>query len=195
MPNRILKESICSSDNLASLPFEAEAFFYRLMVQCDDFGRMDARSSVLRARCYQVQLDAVDADDIAKWLQELIDADLVWLYESDGKRYLQMTNWDKHQQRRAQYSKYPDPLAEGSHRLQMISDGISCAVNTRSEEPRHEEPRSEEREGDGKKQPSKPKPDPRVKEMVVEFQGVLGYDVPAFGAEATAAKWLVNHDH
>ena len=52
MPNRILKDSICTSPNIDALSLEAETFFYRLLVQCDDYGRMDARPAILRARCY-----------------------------------------------------------------------------------------------------------------------------------------------
>lgn len=49
MPNRIIKESICTSDTLASLSAEAERLFYRLMVQCDDFGLMLANPNVIRS--------------------------------------------------------------------------------------------------------------------------------------------------
>jgi len=34
---------------------------------------------------------------------------LVSMYDSHGKQYLQMSTWHKHQQKRAKYSKYPDP--------------------------------------------------------------------------------------
>ena len=47
MPNRIIKETICTSDTIERLtPFE-ETFFYRLIVNCDDYGRMDARPAIL----------------------------------------------------------------------------------------------------------------------------------------------------
>ena len=42
MPNRIIKESICTSCEIDSLTPEQEVFFYRLIVNCDDYGRMDA---------------------------------------------------------------------------------------------------------------------------------------------------------
>ncbi len=38
MPSRILKESICTSENLATISAEAEVLFYRLIVKADDFG-------------------------------------------------------------------------------------------------------------------------------------------------------------
>ena len=38
MPNRVIKESICTSDTLDHLSADEERFFYRLLVQVDDFG-------------------------------------------------------------------------------------------------------------------------------------------------------------
>lgn len=42
MPNRIIKESICVSESIDSLSWFDEVFFYRLIVNCDDYGRLDA---------------------------------------------------------------------------------------------------------------------------------------------------------
>ena len=79
MPNRILKESICTSDNLDSLSTEAEAFFYRLLVQCDDYGRMDARPPILLSRCYPLRLDRVTIAMVSQWLDQLRRAELITL--------------------------------------------------------------------------------------------------------------------
>lgn len=116
MPNRILKDSICTSPNVDALTPEGEVFFYRLMVQCDDYGRMDARPAILRARCYPLRLDAVNDKAVTKLLSEVQKAGLVQVYNVGGLPYLQMVTWDKHQQIRAKHSKYP----------QMIADDIKC---------------------------------------------------------------------
>lgn len=116
MPNRILKDSICTSPTIDVLSRDAEVFFYRLIVQCDDYGRMDARLPILRAKCYPLQIDKVTERSIDKWLKELVDAALVTLYVVDGQTYLQMATWDRHQQVRAKRSKYPD----------MIASDINC---------------------------------------------------------------------
>ena len=140
MPNRILKDSICTSSNIDRLSREAEVFFYRLVVQCDDFGRMDARYSILRARCYPLQLDAVSEKLIAKWLAELVASELVTLYTVDGQSYLQMRTWERHQQIRAKRSKYPDMQASDINCDQVIADApviqsnpIVCDVSHDSE--------------------------------------------------------------
>ena len=55
MPNRIIKESICTSDSINQLtPFQ-EVFFYRLLVNCDDYGRLDARPEVLASKLYPLR--------------------------------------------------------------------------------------------------------------------------------------------
>ena len=119
MPNRTLKDSICTSETIAALDWPAEVFWYRLIVQCDDFGRFDARPAILRARCYPLALDRVSVDDVDGWLQQLADAGLIVLYSADGKPYLQVATWDKHQQKRAKFSKYPAPP---SNCYQLIAD-------------------------------------------------------------------------
>ena len=129
MPNRILKDSICTSPNIDRLDRDAEVFFYRLIVQCDDFGRMDARLPILRAKCYPLQIGKVSEDDIAAWLHELETAKLVTVYTVDDQDYLQMRTWDKHQQVRAKRSKYPslpDDDINGNH---LISDDSKCTRN------------------------------------------------------------------
>jgi len=106
MPNRIIKESICSSETLNALSAFDETFFYRLIVNCDDFGRMDARPSILKAKLYplkNVRLDAME-----KSLAELTRVGTIEVYEVDGKPYLQVLAWETHQTRRASKSKYPD---------------------------------------------------------------------------------------
>ena len=120
MPNRILKESICTSEEIDSLTPEQEVFFYRLLVACDDYGLMDARPAILKARCYP--LKAVEIKRIQMMLEALSDTKLIGLYEVDGKQYLCVTNWEKHQTIRAQKPKYPYPKADDFICKQMQAD-------------------------------------------------------------------------
>ncbi len=109
MPNRILKDTICVSDNIDALTAEQEAFFYRLIVQCDDFGRMDARPVVVRSKCYPLRIDSMSNQMIADYIVALALAGLIQVYKIDGEICLQMVTWTKHQQVRAKKSKYPAP--------------------------------------------------------------------------------------
>ena len=72
MPNRILKDSICTSPNIDALSREAEAFFYRLLVQCDDFGRIESNPTDIIARCFPLRIDSVSTDGVQGWIAELL---------------------------------------------------------------------------------------------------------------------------
>lgn len=124
MPNRIIKESICTSEEIDRLSSFQETVFYRLIVNCDDFGRMDARAKILKSKLFP--LKDIRVDQIETALKALASAELVILYEVDGKPFLQMKTWGKHQQMRAQKSKYPAP-DNTCHPL--ISNDIKCPRN------------------------------------------------------------------
>ena len=110
MPNRIIKESICVSEQIDELnPFE-ETFFYRLLVNCDDYGCMDAREKVLVAKLFP--LKAVKAADILKALVRLAEVDLIGLYDVNGHPYLKVLKWSDHQRVRVSKHKYPEPTEE-----------------------------------------------------------------------------------
>ena len=125
MPNRILKESITTSSTIDNLSWQAECFFYRLIVNCDDFGRMDGRTAVLLARCFPLRIGKVKEKDIQDWLRELISNDFIFMYKN-GTEYLQVKSWDKHQQIRAKRSKFPE-YDDTCHHL--ISDDFKCHRN------------------------------------------------------------------
>jgi hypothetical protein len=107
VPNRILRESICYSETLARLSPDAERFFYRLTTQADDFGRFDARPSVLRSRCFQ--LGGVSDEDVAELLAALKKVGLICGYTLDGRAYGHFPTWAKYQRIRSPRSRYPEP--------------------------------------------------------------------------------------
>ena len=108
MPNRIIKESICTSDSIDQLNWFEEVLFYRLMVNCDDFGRFDGRIPVIKNRLFPLK-DNLTAKSVRDGINKLASAGLVFLYESDGKPYLYLPTWNDHQNVRAKRSKYPEP--------------------------------------------------------------------------------------
>lgn len=123
MPNRIIKESICTSDSVDNLTWEEEVFFYRLIVNCDDYGRMDGRPAILRAKLYPLKLDKVKEKDIERYLSAAVKNQLVKLYTYEDRPYIQLATWDKHQQVRAKRSKYPAIDDDG---VQLIEDDNNC---------------------------------------------------------------------
>lgn len=109
MPNRILKESIRESDSIDSLNWFQEVLFYRLIVSCDDYGRFDGRTSVIKNRLFPLKED-LTLKNVADAIQKLVSVGLVVLYEHDGKPFLYLPSWTAHQNVRAKRSKYPEPV-------------------------------------------------------------------------------------
>ena len=107
MPNRILKETICTSDTVDQLTWFEECFFSRLIVNCDDYGRMDARAAILKARLFP--LKSVTEKQVSEALNKLSMVGIVTVYEYGGRPYLQLVTWEDHQTIRSKRSKYPAP--------------------------------------------------------------------------------------
>lgn len=108
MPDRLIRESWCASETIDRLtPFE-ETVLARLIVNCDDFGRMDGRTNVLCSRLFVTRRD-VGAEQMRAAIAALEREGLVLRYAVAGKEYIQMRGWGEHQRIRTQRSKYPAP--------------------------------------------------------------------------------------
>jgi hypothetical protein len=120
MPNRILKESICNSEDINQLRLLEEITFYRLIVSCDDYGTLDARPKILKAKLFPIK-DEIDIEEIDRIILGLCAAGLITLYENDGRLYLHLNKWNVHQRVRNFRSKYPKPLDEGSQIIEKVN--------------------------------------------------------------------------
>jgi hypothetical protein len=107
VPNRILKESICTSDSINHLSLFEEVFFYRLIVNCDDYGRMDARPAILKAKLFPLR--DVRTEQIGEALNSLSSEELVEVYDVDAKPFVRLVGWAKHQRVRNSVERYPAP--------------------------------------------------------------------------------------
>ncbi len=125
MPNRIIKESVCTSETIDQMTWFEECFYTRLWTACDDFGRMDARPAILKSKLFPLK-DRLSLKDIQNALQKMVDIGCVRLYECDSKPYLYLPSWEAHQQIRARKSKYPEPDITCNH---LISSDIKCPRN------------------------------------------------------------------
>ena len=120
MPDRLIRESWCASETIDRLtPFE-ETVLARLIVNCDDFGRMDGRTNVLCSRLFVTRRD-VGAEQMRAAIAALEREGLVLRYAVAGKEYIQMRGWGEHQRIRTQRSKYPAPpdAAEASRGISL----------------------------------------------------------------------------
>jgi hypothetical protein len=108
MPSRIIKESICYSDDLDRLTSFAETVFYRLLVRVDDYGRIDARPNFLKSMLFATK-NGVSEKNVSEAVAQMASLGLVRLYEVDGKPFLCLPKWHLHQRIRDSKAKYPEP--------------------------------------------------------------------------------------
>ena len=108
MPNRIIKESICSSDDIDKLTAFEETVFYRLIVRADDYGRLDARPNFLKSMLF-VTKAGITEKNVNDAVLKLATVGLVKLYKVGGKPFLMFPKWDLHQRVRNSKEKYPAP--------------------------------------------------------------------------------------
>jgi hypothetical protein len=82
---------------------EEEILFYRLLVVCDDYGRMDARPAILKAQCFPLR-DTATPSAIETWLAGLAGKGLVVRYQTaDGKPLLAVNKWEHRVRSRPKY--------------------------------------------------------------------------------------------
>lgn len=129
VPNRIIKESICTSDSIDHLSIEAERLFYRLIVNCDDYGVLDARLPIIKSKCFPLKSSDITDNQLHSWLVELEAQQMVFFYENSGHEYLKMSSWERHQQIRAKRPKYPLPGDENSHKISSEIIGNQMITN------------------------------------------------------------------
>jgi hypothetical protein len=125
MPTRYLKPGIRDSESIEKLSHIAETLYYRLLVTVDDFGRYDARPSMVKAACFPIK-DSINAQKTEFLLKELAQHGLIQIYIDNDKPYLQMTKWDNVP--RAKESKYP---ATPHNAIQVYAD----VCNTHTDVP------------------------------------------------------------
>ena len=111
MPNRIIKESITTSEKLASLSDFEFRLWIGLITQADDAGRGDARPAVIKGRVFPFR-ERLTVKDVGSSLRALADKGCVTLYEIGGRPYFYFPNWSKHQRIRDCKPKYPEPTED-----------------------------------------------------------------------------------
>lgn len=165
MPNRIIKESVCGSETVDALSWFEEVFFYRLIVNCDDYGRMDARPAILRSRLFP--LKSVTDKQVVSALQSLRSVGIVDLYEVDGRPFLQIRTWERHQSIRAKKSRFPSP-ADGMKSSESICRQMHANVSVIQSESESESEYKSESESERENTPPR-KGDPKPEGVVHKY--------------------------
>jgi hypothetical protein len=100
MPQRFLRPGITNSERWNAVAFDAQSLYIRLLTLVDDFGRYDGRASVIWAHCFAVWNEqnpqrVVSLQRVDEMLQELAASRLVDIYDAEGKRVLQILQWQE----------------------------------------------------------------------------------------------------
>jgi hypothetical protein len=170
MPDRVVRDSILDSDRINELSFPAEVFYRRLMSVADDYGRYEARPSLLRGKLFPVRPDhsLVTTEQVEIWMYECARQQVIRLYEIEGRLFLEIRNFG--QRLRSMKSRYPAPppdgecLTDAGHPPAVVSSSPSndghAPVNDTSmlpEEKGNEEKGNESNRNEGKgKAPDEP---------------------------------------
>lgn len=93
---RSVKPEFFRSEELAPLSRDARLAFIGLWTIADDEGYYAYHPKILAADLYPLD-DDVSAADVEKWIQELVDAGEVCLFEVAGKRFLHVVRWAEYQ--------------------------------------------------------------------------------------------------
>lgn len=128
MPTRLIREGILTSGRVASLSWEAEVFYRRLLSLVDDYGLSDARPSVLRSALYPLQLEKMSECNVRRCLAACEMAGLILLFTRNGKSFLMVRDFG---QSLRSAPKYPLPdgykaIQVGKSKYQLVTPDDVC---------------------------------------------------------------------
>lgn len=109
---RTIKPEIWTSEQFVECSTNARLLFVGLLNFCDDGGVHVA--SVKRLKMEVFPGDPFNDKDVSGWIEELLRAGLIGLFESQGQQYWWVTGWDKHQRIDRPNRKHRGPFDEGS---------------------------------------------------------------------------------
>lgn len=129
MPTRLIRDAILTSGRVASLSWEAEVFYRRLLSLVDDYGLSDARPSVLRSALYPLQLEKMSECNVQRCLAACETAGLILLFAKNGKSFLMVRDFG---QSLRSAPKYPLPdgykaIQVGKSKYQLVTPDDDCS--------------------------------------------------------------------
>jgi len=109
---RTVKPEFWTSEQIVECSTNARLLFIGMWNFCDDAGRHPASAKRLKMEVFPA--DAFSIDEIVGWVDELLGAGLLGLYEAQGRSYWYVTGWGSHQKIDRPTVKHPDPFDEDS---------------------------------------------------------------------------------
>jgi hypothetical protein len=107
---RTFRPEFWTSDQVIDCSREARLTFLGLLSFCDDNGFHVASARQIHMRVYPA--DDIGDDAVVDWINELIDAGLLAMYEVGGIEYLSVTGWNRHQ--KIDKPTFRHPLPDGN---------------------------------------------------------------------------------
>jgi len=130
MPNRVIREGFLDSEKINNLTEEEQNFFVRLMLITDDYGRFEARSELIRSRCYPVS--GTSPSLVSNMLTCLEKVGLITLYSVEGKNYLEIIQYN--QRLRQKREKFPPPCKADDSNVRTDDSKVSVESNPKESE-------------------------------------------------------------
>ncbi len=159
MPDRVLRDELLTSPRYWAVSIEAQRLYVHLILVADDTARFSGKNYTIRAACFPGH--PVAAEKLDSLLAELVDQDLVRVYEHAGERYLFIPRY--RQRMRYPRSKYPPPpqqindIPMEKTDLGQSQDGLKSAEVKRSEVKRRKTTTADSQGSSAWRQQSLPK--------------------------------------
>lgn len=102
----MIKPEFWISDDITSCSIQARLLFVGLWNFCDDNGVHPHNVRTIKMEVYPG--DNFCFEDIETMITELVDNDLLIIFDAGGREYLKVKNWNKHQRIDRPKNKYPD---------------------------------------------------------------------------------------
>jgi len=117
---RTIKPEFWTSEQIVECSRDARLLFIGLWNFCDDGGVHPA--SIKRIKMEIFPGDDLTADDLQNLVDELVDNELVDVFESQGKTYWHVASWDKHQKIDRPSYKFPQFVERSTNDHRTIDD-------------------------------------------------------------------------
>jgi hypothetical protein len=92
----MIHDRVCESQKLNKVSFEAGELWFRLITRVDDNGNYYRDALRVYANCVS-EKEGSTQQSTEKALKDLTKVGLISVYEADGRQYLHLTDFDKHQ--------------------------------------------------------------------------------------------------
>lgn len=134
---RRLYAGFIKGQRINKLSLQAEAWFWRVLTTVDDFGNGEADPELCRAATAGRRLNVTKAQ-IARWLDEMAAANLIFFYSVKGEKYLNVLkfeSWQPAGKNGRRIKRFPGPEEAsgnpGESKIIRVSSGVvSASENT-----------------------------------------------------------------